>query len=112
MDTNYKPEIAIALSKLEVFAGWKPTKDIEALFGLEPLKQFLPEKHDPFNNETLRDIGKAILEAPDKTIADTQEKLSKIPKEKLGEAAYILDLLPRLQKQYSKEDPGNLVALL
>ena len=111
-DDNHKPEIAVALGKFEVFAGWKPNAEIESLFALGPLKRFLPEKHSPFNNETLKYIGRTILEASDDVIATTQEQLAKVPRESLGDQAYILDLLPRLQKQYSKQDPGNLVALL
>jgi len=119
-DDNHKPEIAIALGPFEVFAGWKPTEDIKALFNhLDPLTKFLPKedslvpnKNIIFNDETVRTITKNILEASDETIAQTQNELAKVPREELGKQAYILDLLPRLQLQYSKEDPGNLVALL
>ena len=112
-DDNHKPEIAIALGKFEVFAGWKPNNDIQTLFNkLEPLKEFLPDQHVHFNDETLKRICQNILEASDEVIRETQEKLGKLPKESFGDQSYILDLLPRLQSQYSKEDPGNLVALL
>ncbi|KAL9605589.1 MAG: hypothetical protein Q9179_001206 [Wetmoreana sp. 5 TL-2023] len=111
-DPNHKPEIAIALGPFEAFAGWKDQKDIQSLFtGVSPLKKFLP-KHAQFDHETLKQICLNILKASDEEIATTQEELAKIPKEDYGNQAYILDLLPRLQKQYSKEDPGNLVALL
>lgn len=112
-DDNHKPEIAIALGKFEVFAGWKTNNDIESLFNtLEPLKKFLPDQHVPFDNETLKRTCQTILEASDEVIRETQEKLGKLPKESFGNQSYILDLLPRLQSQYSKEDPGNLVTLL
>ncbi|KAL9018616.1 MAG: hypothetical protein Q9185_004078 [Variospora sp. 1 TL-2023] len=112
-DANHKPEIAIALGPFEVFAGWKATKDIQALFDvLPPLSRFLPKEHGEFNNGTLMQICQRILTASDEEVAETQEELAKIPAEKYGEQAYILDLLPRMQEQYSKEDPGNLVALL
>lgn len=112
-DSNHKPEIAIALGPFEVFAGWKHQDDIEALFSvLPPLKTFLPEEYTNFNNETLKQICYRILQASDEEIAATQEELAKIPRERYGKQAYILDLLPRLQEQYSKEDPGNLVTLL
>ena len=111
-DPNHKPEIAVALGPFEVFAGWKPNHDIQELFNLAPLQKFLPDKHIHFNNETLKGITQAILEASDETIADTQEQLAKVPKESLGKQSYVLDLLPRLQQQYSKQDPGILVALL
>ncbi|KAL8921968.1 MAG: hypothetical protein Q9208_005422 [Pyrenodesmia sp. 3 TL-2023] len=112
-DTNHKPEIAIALGPFEVFAGWKSTEDIQVLFDVLPaIKRFLPAQTEPFNNETLRQICQKILTASDEEIAKTQDELAQTPREKYGEQAYMLDLLPRLQKQYSKEDPGNLVALL
>ncbi len=112
-DDNHKPEIAVALGPFEVFAGWKPTSDIQVLFSnLEPLKRFLPEKHAHFDNETLKLVCQKILKASDEVIKDTQEQLGKLPKDAFGKQSYILDLLPRLQSQYSIEDPGNLVALL
>ena len=111
-DDNHKPEIAVALGKFEVFAGWKPNNDIQKLFGLEPLKKFLPDQHVHFNNETLKRICQTMLEASDEVIKETQEKLGKLPKESFGNDSYILDVLPRLQSQYSEEDPGNLIALV
>lgn len=112
-DDNHKPEIAIALGKFEVFGGWKPNSDIQALFdNLEPLKKFLPDKTSDITNDSLRTICTNIFKASDKTIKETQQSLQKIPRETYGKQAYILDILPRLQEQYSIEDPGNLVALL
>ncbi|KAI4239553.1 MAG: hypothetical protein L6R40_005498 [Gallowayella cf. fulva] len=112
-DPNHKPEIAIALGPFEVFAGFKDNKNIQALFStLPPLERFLPSKDVNFDNELLKQVCYKILTASDKEIATTQEELAKTPKEKYGEQAYILDLLPRLQEQYSIEDPGNLIALL
>lgn len=111
-DDNHKPEIAVALGPFEVFAGWKPTSDIEALFSnLEPLKRFLPKDVAQFDNETLKLVCQNILKSSDVVIKATQEQLGKLPKESFGKQSYILDLLPRLQSQYSIEDPGNLVAL-
>lgn len=112
-DPNHKPEIAIALGPFEVFAGWKPNNDIKVLFDtLEPLKKFLPNSHLHFNNDSIRSICQNIFKASDETIKETQEALQKIPRERYGTQSYILDVLPRLQEQYSIEDPGNLVALL
>ena len=112
-DDNHKPEIAIALGPFEVFAGWKPQAEIQALFDALPtLQKFLPKMDAPFNNETLRITVKTILEASDETIKQTQQDLANIPGPKYGKQAYILDLLPRLQEQYSNQDPGNLVALM
>ena len=112
-DDNHKPEIAIALGKFEVFAGWKANHDIQALFDvLQPIQKFLPKGQTQFNNEVLKQVCHNILTASDESIKECQEQLSKIPREKFGEQAYILELLPRLQGQYSIEDPGNLVTLL
>lgn len=112
-DDNHKPEIAVALGKFEVFAGWKPNDQIQFLFdNLEPLKKYLPEKNPQINNDSIRTICKNIFNASDETIKGTQQGLQKISKAAYGKQAYILDILPRLQEQYSIEDPGNLVALL
>ncbi|KAI9873631.1 MAG: hypothetical protein M1830_010770 [Pleopsidium flavum] len=112
-DDNHKPEIAVALSKFETFVGWKPLADIETLFtDVEPIKRFLPEKQAKFNNETLKTVCHNILGASDEVIAETQQQLGSLPTQAFGKQSYILDLLPRLQQQYSKQDPGNLIALL
>lgn len=112
-DDNHKPEIAVALGKFEVFAGWKATPDIQALFDdLQPIKKFLPDGKTQFDNETLKQVCHKILTSSDESIKECQEELGNIPREKFGKQAYILDLLPRLQGQYSIEDPGNLVTLL
>ncbi|KAI9820683.1 MAG: hypothetical protein M1827_005052 [Pycnora praestabilis] len=111
-DDNHKPEIAIALTKFEVFVGWKPLQDIQSLFALEPLQGFLPDKHIRFNNETIKSVCQTILEASEKTVEDTQAKLAALPKESFGKQTYIPELLPRLQEQYTKQDNGTLVALL
>ena len=112
-DENHKPEIAIALGPFEVFAGFKPNSDIQILFDqLEPLKKFSPSSHENFNNESVKTICLNILNASDETIKNTQQGLQRLPRESFREQAYILDILPRLQEQYSVEDPGSLVALL
>ncbi|KAL6720185.1 hypothetical protein ACLMJK_002106 [Lecanora helva] len=112
-DPNHKPEIAIALGPFELFGGWKPTSDIQSLFdSLPPLQKYLPDKKSDFNNETLRKIVQIILKSSDESIKTCQRQLAEIPKEKYGKQSYILGLLPRLQNQYSVEDPGTLVALI
>ena len=112
-DDNHKPEIAIALGPFEVFAGFKPNNAIQVLFDtLEPLKKFLPNSSTSFDNESVKAVCRNILNADDGSIKETQQALQKLPRKLFGEQAYILDLLPRLQEQYSAEDPGNLVALL
>ena len=111
-DPNHKPEIAVALSKFEVFAGFKPLSQIEPLFKLNPLKQFGGDTGEAWTDEMLRSITRKMLETDLDTVARTQYELSQLSKADLGEASYILDLLPRLQSQYSASDAGNLVALL
>ncbi|KAL9127232.1 MAG: hypothetical protein Q9217_003849 [Psora testacea] len=113
-DPNHKPEIAIALGPFEVFAGFKKTEDIRMVFEAVPtLEKYIPPQHNNhWNNETLKGLCRNILEASDESIRESQDALAKTEKAKLGSQAYILDLLPRLQEQYSKQDPGTLVALL
>ncbi|KAH6638552.1 RmlC-like cupin domain-containing protein [Truncatella angustata] len=110
-DPNHKPEIAVALGKFEVFAGWKPLAQIEPLFKLKPLQQFVPEHTKSWTDETLREVTRKILKTDLQVVKEAQEELAQVPKSDLGEASYILDLLPRLQDQYGREDAGNLVAL-
>jgi mannose-6-phosphate isomerase len=110
-DTMHKPEIAIALSKFELFAGWKPLKDIQTLFELNHLGKFVPNPGQ-FNDETLRQTCKALLSAPPQTVAETTKDLQAIPESQLGAHSYIPSLLGRLVKQYGEGDNGNLVAAL
>ncbi|KAJ5617773.1 hypothetical protein N7537_002887 [Penicillium hordei] len=110
-DTMHKPEIAIALSKFELFAGWKPLKDIQALFELNHLARYIPESGQ-FNDETLRQVCKALLSAPPKEVAQTMKDLQAIPESQFGAHTYIPNLLSRLAKQYGEGDNGNLVAAL
>jgi mannose-6-phosphate isomerase len=107
----HKPEIAIALSKFELFAGWKPLKDIEALFKLNHLAKYTP-KSGEFSDETLRQVCKALLGAPAKEVEQTSKDLQAIPESQFGAYTYIPGLLARLAKQFGEGDNGNLVAAL
>ncbi|KAL2041666.1 hypothetical protein N7G274_005450 [Stereocaulon virgatum] len=110
---NHKPEIAIAWGHFEVFAGWMPTSEIQALFdSLPPLQKFLPNKQAKCDNETLRSVVETKLKPSDESIKECQRELREIPRENYGKHTYVLDILPRLQDQYSIEDPANLVVLL
>lgn len=112
-DTNHKPEIAVALSKFEAFVGFKPKNDIHNLMQLAPLTKFLPNTgNQHFDDQTLKQICKAMLQADETTVASTQEELGTLSASQLGSNSYILDLLPRLQDQYGKTDNGSLVALI
>ena len=115
-DDNHKPEIAVALSEFELFVGFKPLNEIQELFQLPTLKRFIPSNPSgktSFNDETLRRICGSILTAPEETIAEVHADLNNLSKTSLApKSQYILDLLPRVQVQYTSKDPGNLVALL
>lgn len=115
-DANHKPEIAVALSKFEVFVGWKPLPRIQALFTDVPVlrSSFVPnDARANFSIENLKSIVSNILTASDEDVKSVHEKLRAMKKEDFGEGEeYISDMLPRLAEQYDKTDPGTLVALL
>ncbi|KAK0639996.1 putative mannose-6-phosphate isomerase [Lasiodiplodia hormozganensis] len=112
-DPNHKPEIAIALTKFEAFCGFKPLKDIEQLMSLEPLQRFLPEVKKPsFDDQTLKYVVQRMLEASESEVKQAEEGLGKADKSAFGKHTNIPELLPRLQNQYGKTDPGSLVALI
>ncbi|KAI0445198.1 mannose-6-phosphate isomerase [Xylaria telfairii] len=111
-DANHKPEIALALSKFEVFAGFKPLHEVAPLFELAPLKRFNVGGSDKWTNETLRNATRELLKFDLDTVRSIQSDLSKVSKGELGDAACILDLFPRLQDQHGPADAGSLVALL
>ncbi|GME22201.1 phosphomannose isomerase type i [Neofusicoccum parvum] len=107
------PEIAIALTKFEAFCGFKPLNDIEQLLLLEPLQRFLPKMEKPaFDDQTLKRVVKSMLEASEEEVRQVEEALIKAPESAFGKYTHIPELLPRLQHQYGKTDPGSLVALL
>lgn len=114
-DPNHKPEIAIALSKFEVFAGWKPLSVISVLLNIPALRQFIPEGTTSWTNNTPREVVRGLLKADEKLVREVEENLKRHPRSELEhvhQQGYILDLLPRLQEQYGSTDPGSLVALL
>lgn len=112
-DPNHKPEIAVALSRFEVFAGFKPLSEIEPLFRHPTLRPFVPDGTTQWTDKTLREVTRNILKADEATIQRVQDALlsTTTAKSDLGSAGYILDLLPRLHGQYGQQDPGSLVAL-
>ncbi len=114
-DPNHKPEIAIALSKFEVFAGWKPLSSIAALFRIKGLGQMVPPGTAAWTDETLREVVRNFLQADDSTIRAVASQLNDLSGDALdalGDQRYVVELLPRLQDQYGSADPGSLVALL
>ncbi|KZL84503.1 phosphomannose isomerase type i [Colletotrichum incanum] len=111
-DPNHKPEIAVALGHFEVFAGFKPLDQISPIFNIPALRDFIPDGTTRWTDETLREVTRRILLADEATVEKASKALSDTPREELGGNAYVVDLLPRLQEQYGKGDPGTLVALL
>lgn len=75
------------------------------------MEPFVPQ-HTHFNDETLRQVCKAVLNASPKTVASTIKDLQSIPESQFGPDPYIPGLLDRLSKQYTECDNGNLVAAL
>ncbi|KAK7214425.1 hypothetical protein V2G26_002428 [Clonostachys chloroleuca] len=114
-DPNHKPEIAVALSKFEVFAGWKPVSQISPLFGTPALAQFVPPGTKEWTNDTLRHVVRNLLKADEKTVRAVENEIAKLSKEDLRKTIggdYMVNLIPRLQTDYGSTDPGTLVALL
>ncbi|KAL5342801.1 RmlC-like cupin domain-containing protein [Aspergillus crustosus] len=110
-DPNHKPEIAVALSEFELFAGFKPLKDVERLLKIKPLDQFVPA-NSSLNDDVLRDLCKTLLLLQPEAVSDTIKQLLSIGAAEFGEQQYIPGLLERLSKQYSEGDNGTLVAAL
>lgn len=76
-DDNHKPEIAVALTKFELFVGFKPLNEIQPLLQLPPLRHFIPSTHTHFNNETLRQVCRAMLIASEDTVRGVTKELLK-----------------------------------
>lgn len=82
------------------------------MFNFPALRQFVPDGVSSWSDETLRQVTRNILSASEETIKNAQDALSTAYKEDLGDNWYIIDILSRLQAQYGRRDPANLVALL
>ncbi|OAA37490.1 hexose-6-phosphate isomerase [Cordyceps fumosorosea ARSEF 2679] len=115
-DSNHKPEIAIALSHFELFAGWKPLDRISPLFNTPNLRRFVPSTTS-WTDETLRHVVRGLLKIDSDTIQAIQEDL-KVHFEQDSKSTgsqtsnYLLRVLGQLQAQYTNTDPGTLVAVL
>jgi mannose-6-phosphate isomerase len=108
-DANYKPEIAIALSRFELFVGFKPLKKIAELMRLKSLEHFVPA-HKEFDDGALRQLCETLLTLPPDAVSETLTRLRDTPLSEFGDSENVPSLLDRLSKQYSKFDNGNLVA--
>ncbi|EGR50298.1 hexose-6-phosphate isomerase [Trichoderma reesei QM6a] len=114
-DPNHKPEIAVALSKFELFAGWRDINQISAIFNIPSLRRFVPDGTKSWTDETLRAVIRGILKADEQTIQGIEEDLKRQSQEdieSLGYPSSMFELIRRLQSQYSATDPGLLVAVL
>lgn len=112
-DPNHKPEIALALTEFEAFAGFKPLDKIAALLKLEPLQQFIPQDQlSNFTNEQLRAVVRSMLQAEVHTVKKAYEGLINISPDRYGDQSHIPKLAPRLADQYDASDPGILVSLV
>ncbi|KAF4550248.1 Mannose-6-phosphate isomerase-like protein 1 [Elsinoe fawcettii] len=110
-DPNHKPEIALALTDFEAFAGFKPLEKIHQLLKLKPLEQFLP-KSESFGQEDLREVVRKMLTVEEDVVRSTVEALQKLPASDFGSEDHIHQLIPRLAKQYDIADNGILVTLI
>ncbi|CAG9955533.1 unnamed protein product [Clonostachys rosea f. rosea IK726] len=114
-DPNHKPEIAVALSRFEVFAGWKPVSQISPLFKTPALAQFVPSGTKGWTNDTLRHVVRKLLKADEETVRSVENEIAKLSNQDLQKTIgedYMVDLIHRLQTDYGSTDPGTLVALL
>lgn len=112
-DPNHKPEIGLALTEFEAFAGFKPLDTIAQLLKLEPLQQFISQDQlSAFTNEQLRGVVRRMLQADVPTVRKAYEGLVNISPERYGSQFHIPKLAPRLAQQYDESDPGILVALI
>lgn len=118
-DTNHKPEISIALSKVEMFVGWRPLDSISPLFNLSSLRSFVPDGTSKWTEDTLRTVVLKLLRADEDTVKGIEGDLLRKAQGDDAEGLFnkelktrVADLLPRLQEQHSSTDPGALVALL
>ena len=113
-DSNHKPEIAVALSRFELFAGWKEPNQISALYEIPSLRRIVSEKSRPMDRIS-RHLVRAILKADGQIVRNIQEDLkqqSRESLESLGFPSCTFELIERLQSQFSAEEPGILVAIL
>lgn len=109
-DANHKPEIAVALSNFELFAGFKPVSTIQGLMKLKPLERLIPHLDGKLDDEFLREVCKILLSLDAEAVSSTIKELRNIPEASFGQDKYIPGLLDRLCRQFSDQDPGNLVA--
>ncbi|KAM3469361.1 hypothetical protein MY5147_007112, partial [Beauveria neobassiana] len=119
-DPNHKPEIAIALSHFELFAGWKELDEIAQLFRTPFLRGVMPPSaasSSRWTDETLREVVRALLKADADSVRAMQAELAvqleaDFKKGGAHRASHLLRVLRDLQAQCTDLDPGALVAVL
>ncbi|OAA50904.1 hexose-6-phosphate isomerase [Beauveria brongniartii RCEF 3172] len=120
-DPNHKPEIAIALSHFELFAGWKELGEIAQHFSTPFLRGAMPPSaagsSRRWTDETLREVVRALLKADADSIRAMQAELAvqleaDFKKGGAHRARHLLRVLRDLQAQCTDLDPGALVAVL
>ncbi|KAM3511312.1 hypothetical protein MY11210_005049 [Beauveria gryllotalpidicola] len=119
-DPNHKPEMAIALSHFELFAGWKELDDIARLFSTPFLRGAMPPYaagSSRWTDETLREVVRALLKADADSIRAMHAELAvqleaDFKKGGVHRASHLLRVLRDLQAQCTDLDPGALVAVL
>ncbi|KAM3527699.1 hypothetical protein MY4038_006203 [Beauveria bassiana] len=119
-DPNHKPEIAIALSHFELFAGWKELDEIAQLFRTPFLRGVMPPSaasSSRWTDETLREVVRALLKADADSVRAMQAELAvqleaDFKKGGAHRASQLLRVLRDLQAQCTDLDPGALVAVL
>lgn len=109
--------MAVALSRVELFVGWKQLDQISPLFDMSCLRRFVPDGTSVWADETLREVVRNILQADEQTVQMTGEAIKLqyydlAMKQGKSDSDVMLELISRLQSQHSASDPALLVAVL
>ncbi|KAJ5267135.1 hypothetical protein N7478_009943 [Penicillium angulare] len=111
-DSNHKPEIAVALTRFELFVGFKPIEELREIIRLGPLQEILP-KYEHVDEKALRETCRALLKLSERDASSIIDKLKHLPASDLGaKHQHIPKLVERLSEQYSESDNGILIASL
>lgn len=111
-DGGHKPVIAMALTKLEAFVGFKSLVELKTLFQMEPLKDFMPTagETDRMTKSHLRGIVETLLTYSHEQCQKGYKAIMDLPKEEC--TAEMQRLASILAEQYSEQNPNLLVGLL
>ncbi|CAI4212319.1 unnamed protein product [Parascedosporium putredinis] len=95
-DPNHKPEIAVALSKFEVFAGWKPLSVVSVLLNIPSLRRFIPEGTTSWTNDTLKEVVRGLLKADEALVKEVEDDLKRRPRSELDHLGAVRVHRPRV----------------